>query len=107
MPACRRVYRKSYRFTYSTAEIFLLVTDIGLPDINGLSMSHESLSVIPHLKVIFMTGYLEHAEEQLRNTWALLLKPFGLSTLCDTVWGLLMHGYGCMPDNREDAVKSS
>ena len=63
----------------------LLVTDIGLPRLNGRQMVDAARLHRPRLKVLFMTGYAEvavaAAEGFLEPGMEMITKPFGLEAL--------------------------
>ena len=64
--------------------IDLLVTDVGLPQINGRELAEMARSYRPKLKVLFITGYTEKAkirEDFLSPGMDLLTKPFELDAL--------------------------
>ncbi len=64
--------------------IDLLVTDVGLPGLNGRQMADAIRLSSPHLKILFMTGYAESAaaaEGFLDQGMAILTKPFDVDTL--------------------------
>ncbi|MEJ8854078.1 PAS domain S-box protein [Variovorax robiniae] len=63
----------------STARIDLLVTDVGLPGINGRQVAEIARGLRPDLPVVFMTGYAEHAStraEFLAPGMQMISKPF-------------------------------
>jgi PAS domain S-box-containing protein len=68
--------------------IDLLVTDIGLPGLNGRQVADGARMVRPDLKVLFMTGYAENAalasgfEEP---GMALITKPFAMDVLANKI----------------------
>ena len=59
----------------------LLITDVVMPEMNGISLAKEIKKKSPHIKIIFMSGYGEEAFEkeygQDRN-FKFLQKPFSL-----------------------------
>jgi CheY-like chemotaxis protein len=71
------------RILQSSQKIDLLVTDIGLPDINGRQVADAALTSRPGLKVLFMTGYAESAAagEFLESGMHLIAKPFTMDKL--------------------------
>ena len=64
--------------------IDLLVTDLGLPAINGRQLAEIARRRRPALKVLFVTGYAENADLRaglLAPGMALMTKPFTLDAL--------------------------
>ncbi len=74
------------------ASIDLLVTDVGLPDVNGREVARLARLLRPKLKVLFITGYAEDAIFDGRDndgSMEMLPKPFGIKALISAVHGLL------------------
>lgn len=68
----------------SGAVIDLLVTDVGLPGMNGRQLADAGRARRPGLKVLFVTGYaheLDLGQADRRPGTELLTKPFELDTL--------------------------
>ncbi|KIZ45571.1 MULTISPECIES: hybrid sensor histidine kinase/response regulator [Rhodopseudomonas] len=68
--------------------IDLLLTDIGLPGINGRQLADQALELRPALKVLFMTGYAESAaiaKGFLQPGMDMITKPFDLEELARRV----------------------
>jgi PAS domain S-box-containing protein len=68
----------------SRRDICLLVTDIGLPGLNGRQMAEAGRQLHPGLKVLFMTGYAENAALAagfLEPGMAMITKPFAMERL--------------------------
>ncbi|HSH87161.1 MAG TPA: PAS domain S-box protein [Methylophilus sp.] len=68
----------------SKASINLLLTDIGLPGLNGRQIADAALVERAELKVLFMTGYAETAIASsgfLREGMAMITKPFEMESL--------------------------
>jgi CheY-like chemotaxis protein len=62
----------------------LLITDIGLPGLNGRQVVDAARLTRPGLKVLFLTGYAENATLAngfLQPGMAMLTKPFSLKVL--------------------------
>lgn len=63
----------------------LLVTDVGLPGINGRELAMAAHKTQPNLKVLFITGYTHNAEigqgEALETGMSIMRKPFELKML--------------------------
>jgi CheY-like chemotaxis protein len=65
----------------SPSEIDLVVTDIGLPGLNGRQVAEAGRLSRPTLKILFMTGYADAAvmpEGFLAPGMALITKPFAI-----------------------------
>jgi PAS domain S-box-containing protein len=72
------------RILESDARIDLLVTDIGLPGLNGRQVADRGREVRPGLKVLFMTGYAENAALAsgfLEHGMEMITKPFPMDLL--------------------------
>ncbi|MFC6622439.1 PAS domain S-box protein [Novosphingobium panipatense] len=68
----------------SDQRIDLLMTDIGLPGLNGRQVADGGRISRPDLKVLFMTGYAENAAVAsgfLEPGMAMITKPFAMDTL--------------------------
>jgi PAS domain S-box-containing protein len=66
------------------SEIALLLTDVGLPGMNGSRLAQEARSRLPNLKVLYTTGYARNAivhHGLLDAGVQLLPKPFTVDTL--------------------------
>ena len=72
----------------SPRRIDLLVTDVGLPGLNGRQLAEVARQSRPHLPVLFMTGYAEKAQERaafLDPGMSMIAKPFLLDAFSDAV----------------------
>ncbi len=72
--------------------IDLLVTDVGLPEMNGQQVAQAARALRPALKVLFMTGYAEHAllaQGPLEAGMQVLAKPFALDILAARIRDLI------------------
>lgn len=72
----------------------LLVTDVGLPGMNGRQLAEVIQQLDPRLPVLFLTGYAESAMDQggfLGPYMQLLTKPFTLDVLAERVATMLLH----------------
>ena len=63
--------------------IHLMITDIIMPQMNGIELAKRARSLRPAMKVLFMSGYVpEYLQQQgLTDDMVLLRKPFGLEDL--------------------------
>jgi len=72
------------RLLRSDARIDLLVTDVGLPGMNGRQLADQAREMRPGLKVLFITGYAESvaiADGFLQPGMEMITKPFDLGNL--------------------------
>jgi CheY-like chemotaxis protein len=66
------------------SEIALLLTDVGLPGLNGRQLAEEARRRVPRLKVVYTTGYARNAIVHHGGLDAgvdLLAKPFTTAEL--------------------------
>ena len=80
------------RLLESDQRIDLLVTDIGLPTIDGRAVADRARRLRPRLKVLFMTGYAENAALSagfLEPGMQMITKPFAMNTLSSRVIELI------------------
>ncbi len=72
----------------SSLRIDLLVTDVGLPGLNGRQLAEIARQHRPGLKVLFMTGYAEKAAEKqhfLDDATDMVAKPFTIDVLANKI----------------------
>jgi PAS domain S-box-containing protein len=80
-PAGLRILRQEMR-------IDLLVTDVGLPGMNGRQLADQARETRPDLKILFITGYAESAaiaKGFLQPGMEMITKPFDLDNLSHRV----------------------
>ena len=76
--------------------IDLLVSDVGLPGLNGRQLAEAARELQPGLRVLLMTGYIHEvagAQNFLEPGMALLTKPFEMDAFARSV-GELLDGAG-------------
>jgi CheY-like chemotaxis protein len=64
--------------------IDLLVTDVGLPGMNGRQLADQARETRPNLKILFITGYAENvaiSDGFLQPGMEMITKPFDLDNL--------------------------
>lgn len=79
----------------SNQRIDLLVTDVGLPGMNGRQLAEIARQHRPDLKVLFMTGYAQKATERqgfLDRGMDMVAKPFTLDLLANKIRTMINHG---------------
>jgi len=76
----------------SKRRIDLLVTDIGLPGLNGRQLADAARALRPDLMVLFMTGYAENAALAsgfLEPGMEMITKPFAMEALATRIRAIL------------------
>ncbi|HEX8302783.1 PAS domain S-box protein [Sphingomonas sp.] len=79
---------KGVEILQSQRRIDLLITDIGLPGLNGRQVADAGRSLRPGLKVLFMTGYAENAALAsgfLEPGMTMITKPFAMEALATRI----------------------
>jgi PAS domain S-box-containing protein len=72
--------------------IDLLVTDVGLPGMNGRQLADQARETRPELKILFITGYAESvaiSEGFLQAGMEMITKPFDLDHLSQRVRAMI------------------
>ena len=72
------------RLLRGDARVDLLLTDVGLPGMNGRQLADQAREMRPGLKVLFITGYAESAaiaDGFLQPGMEMITKPFDLGNL--------------------------
>ncbi|MBD8573093.1 response regulator [Pseudomonas syringae] len=72
----------------SATRIDLLISDVGLPGMNGRQLAEIARQLRPGLKVLFITGYAEHAAVRadfLGSDMQMITKPFAFDHLTSKV----------------------
>jgi len=76
----------------SPRRIDLLVTDVGLPGMNGRQMAEQAMAKRPGLKVLFITGYAENAafgNGHLDHDMQMMTKPFAVDALAKRIRAMI------------------
>ena len=76
----------------SRQRIDLLISDVGLPGLNGRQLAEIAISARPELKVLFITGYAATAASRadfLAPGMRMITKPFAIDDLAETVRDIL------------------
>jgi PAS domain S-box-containing protein len=77
---------------HSDRHLDLLITDVGLPGLNGRQLAEVAREGRPDLPVLFMTGYAEQAADQARFLepgMEILTKPFDIFQLGERIRRIL------------------
>lgn len=80
----------------NSQRIDLLVTDVGLPGMNGRQLADLAREARPDLKVLFMTGYAAGAaaKDFLQPGMRMITKPFDLDNLSRMIDDMIHNGAG-------------
>ncbi|MRJ23249.1 PAS domain S-box protein [Pseudomonas haemolytica] len=76
----------------SDLRVDLLVTDVGLPGMNGRQLAEIARQHRPGLRVLFMTGYAEKAAERqgfLEDGMDMVAKPFSIDLLATKIRSMI------------------
>ena len=76
----------------SDLRVDLLVTDVGLPGMNGRQLAEIARQHRPGLRVLFMTGYAETAAERqgfLEDGMDMVAKPFSIDLLATKIRSMI------------------
>lgn len=74
------------------SEYELLVTDVNMPGIDGVELARRALALRPDLRVLLMSGLIEHLERAAAlpaSKRATISKPFSLDQMRATVRAVL------------------
>ncbi|HEY5127715.1 MAG TPA: PAS domain-containing protein, partial [Bradyrhizobium sp.] len=80
------------RILRNPERIDLLVTDVGLPGMNGRQLADQARETRPDLKILFITGYAESAaisDGFLQPGMEMITKPFDLDHLSQRVRAMI------------------
>jgi CheY-like chemotaxis protein len=76
--------QSALRLIASNVRMDMMITDVGLPGLNGRQVAEIAREHRPDLQVLFVTGYAEHATERgrfLGPGMQMMTKPFALDAL--------------------------
>ncbi|AWB22264.1 PAS domain S-box protein [Methylobacterium currus] len=80
------------RLLEAPGRIDLVVSDVGLPGLNGRRMVDEALAARPNLRVLFITGYAENAafgNGHLAPGMRMITKPFAIEVFAAKVRAMI------------------
>lgn len=84
--------QEGLKIIQSRPRLDLLITDVGLPGLNGRQLADAAREIDPELKVLFMTGYAENATLAagfLEPGMQLLTKPFAVDVLAQKIRSII------------------
>ena len=79
----------------SRRSIDLMISDVGLPGLNGRQLAEIARETRPGLPILFMTGYAEQAADQaafLEPGMEIITKPFQIEQLAKRIDAILHRG---------------
>ena len=99
---------RRWRCCKQDAEIEILLTDLGLPGMNGRQLVEEALRLKPALKVIIASGYSdrEAGDDKLAGAADHLTKPFDLEQLKRVLWRTDKAGSGHDKEKAREVIAS-
>jgi PAS domain S-box-containing protein len=80
------------RILRTNGRVDLLITDVGLPGMNGRQLADQARETRPRLKILFVTGYAESvaiSEAFLQPGMEMITKPFDLDYLSRRVRAMI------------------
>ncbi len=84
--------QSAVRILASDRPIDLMVSDVGLPGMNGRQLAEIARQHRPELPILFITGYAENAAIRssfVGTNMAMVMKPFALETLASKISEML------------------
>ena len=75
-------------FKQKKGEIHLVISDVVLPDINGLDLVHQLITINPRLNILLSSGYTDHRSHQRlieKEGYLFLKKPYAYLELLEAV----------------------
>jgi len=79
----------------SNRDIHLMISDVGLPGMNGRQLAEVARAHRPELPILFLTGYAENAAIRsgfLGTNMAMITKPFAMVTLAAKIDEMISSG---------------
>lgn len=83
-------------FIEDQTQIDLMITDVGLPGMNGRELAEKARTIRPNLKILFATGYAEGAMSRsgfLSDGMDMVTKPFDLDDFAHKIRSMLAMEY--------------
>ena len=68
-------------FKGNTATFDVLLADINLPGMSGIALAEKMVDEVPHIRVIFASGFGYLVADKTNFQFTLLPKPYGLDQL--------------------------
>jgi CheY-like chemotaxis protein len=86
----------------SDRRIDLMVSDVGLPEMNGRQLAEIARQHRPELPILFVTGYAENAAIRagfLGTNMSMITKPFAIETLSAKISEMMAAPIEARPDH--------
>jgi CheY-like chemotaxis protein len=79
----------------SEQRIDLMISDVGLPGMNGRQLADFAQSSKPELKVLLATGYAEgsNASDYLASNMEIITKPFAIDAIANKISEMLRSSH--------------
>jgi len=77
-----------------TVPVDVLLTDIVMPVMNGIDLAVKASSILPSLKVLYMSGYIDDTvlpSAYMDSGCQFIRKPFTAASLKDQIDAVLQH----------------
>ena len=78
--------QEALRILAGDPTIDVLVADIMMPGITGITLAEQASKLRPDLKILLVTAYAP--ADLVRGERAIITKPFRLADLCAQIWAL-------------------
>lgn len=86
--------------------IQLLLTDVVMPNIDGIELARRVSKLNPEIRILFMSGYSDDpVVRSIERPAAFLAKPFTASTLLDKVRAALGEPWTGFPEANSGAAR--
>lgn len=84
--------------------IQLVLTDIVMPKMRGPELALRLQKLLPHVKILYMTGYLEQADGAFLDGATFLQKPFSRESVLDHLQRAIASSSGAAPTSTKQLV---
>jgi DNA-binding NtrC family response regulator len=64
----------------------ILVTDVKMPGMDGLTLANRAVAICPNLKIVIMSGHADAHDASIPVNAVFIRKPFPLSAFAEWLW---------------------